>query len=151
MMTKSKKSKAAVKKVIALNKRKSKSTIMSSSLSSNDNSFSAAIKDKDFYNGNTPGTEFVLPDMPVPQKSKGKSNTIAELCCCCNKSIAYTDSQQHVCGNTGNIIHGWCTAPELIEKYGHALKRNWCISCYEPWSGKVVTSTPKGNNLAYVT
>ena len=66
-MVRSKRIEAAAKKGItsattnvASNKQKNKT----SSSSSNNNSL-PAFMDKDSYNGNTPGTEFVKPDIPV--------------------------------------------------------------------------------------
>ena len=150
-MVRSKRIEAAAKKGIASattnvasNKQKNKT----SSSSSNNNSL-PAFMDKDSYNGNTPGTEFVKPDIPVSQKAKRNPTDIEERCCNtnCKITVQYTNSQQHVCGNTGNIIHGFCTAPEMIEKYGSKTLSNWCISCYSPWSalGNVATDPSEGN------
>jgi hypothetical protein len=84
------------------------------------------------YRDNTPDKPFKLPDVKVTPKPWHGLNR----CCGCKEYVPEAGHAQHFCGNTGDVIHGYCVTEEFIEQYGgnkFSTQDHWCKNCMDPW------------------
>ena len=118
--------------------------ILGSSNDSAKDSFVKWAEDNPTYGGlprsfreNKPGEPFKNPvgDTPILLRRKGLDGY---GCCNCGMYVKYVDKCQHRCGNTGEVVHAWCTTTDQPD-YGDSLSydKPWCKMCFFPWSTAV--------------
>ena len=114
--------------------------ILGSSNNSSNVSFVKWAEDNPVWGGlprsfreNKPGEPFKNPvgETPILVRKKGVDGY---GCCSCGMYVKYVDGCQHRCGNTGEVVHAWCTTTDQPE-YGDSLSfdKIWCKTCFFPW------------------
>jgi hypothetical protein len=86
------------------------------------------------YRENDASKPFKNPIGSTPKLIK-KDGAEGNGCCDCGLFVKYVDRCQHRCGNTGEVVHAWCTTTDQPD-FEDALSfdKIWCKKCFYPWS-----------------